>query len=98
MKVTGTVVLVAPEKQMSDKFKKRELVIKTGDEKYPQFISLELINDNCSKADGLIQGQDITVEINLRGRAWTAPDGTVKYFNTIEAKNITNETINDLPW
>lgn len=93
-KVDGSVVYVAPVKQVTDKFRKREVVIKSNDEKYPQFISFELSNDNCSKADGLSTGQAVSIEYNLRGRAWTAPDGTTKYFNTVEAWNITTTATN----
>lgn len=63
-------------------FTKRELVI-TTDEQYPQHILVEFFKDKCSLLDGIEEGQDLTVSINLRGREWTSPDGEVKYFNSI---------------
>ena len=31
------------------------------------------------------EGEVVEVSYNLRGRRWEAQDGTIKYFNTIEA-------------
>jgi len=87
LKVTGTVYKVFETVQVSDSFKKREFVIET-DDKYPQLVKLELTQDNCSKADGLKEGQAVQVSFNIRGREWTSPKNEVKYFNTLQAWRI----------
>lgn len=69
---------------VSDKFTKRELVIATTDQ-YPQFISLQLTQDKVALLDPVNVGDEVTVDFNLQGREWVAPDGTVKYFNTLQA-------------
>jgi len=40
----------------------------------------------------------VEVQYNLRGRRWEAADGTVKYFNTIEAwtMSLTSTPVNKL--
>ena len=85
MKLQGKVKLVGETEQVSDKFKKRELVITTNDNPtYPQHISVQCTNDKCVMLDNLSVGTEVSLEINLRGREWTSPKGEVKYFNTIE--------------
>jgi hypothetical protein len=78
LKVKGSTQVV------SDKFSKRDLVLVTEDQ-YPQFISLQLTQDKCALLDQYNVGDDMKVSFNLRGREWTAPDGVVKYFNSLEA-------------
>ena len=85
MKLQGKIKLVGETEQVSDKFKKRELVITTNDNPtYPQHISVQCTNDKCVMLDNLSVGTEVSLEINLRGREWTSPNGQVKYFNTIE--------------
>ena len=84
MNLQGTIYKVGEVQQISEKFKKREVVIKIwGD--YPQFIGCQLTQDKCSLGDVLNVGDEVDASINLRGREWISPkDGVVKYFNTIE--------------
>jgi hypothetical protein len=85
MQLKGKIKLVGETEQVSDKFKKRELVITTNDNPtYPQHISVQCTNDKCVMLDNLSVGQEVSIEANLRGREWTSPSGQVKYFNTIE--------------
>ena len=85
MQLKGKIKLVGETEQVSDKFKKRELVITTNDNPtYPQHISVQCTNDKCVMLDNLSVGTEVSLEINLRGREWTSPNGQVKYFNTIE--------------
>lgn len=84
--VTGTVLVVTPTKQVSDKFRKRELVIEVADNpKYPQTLQFEAGNDRCDALDGIGIGDTVRIEFNLRGRKWTSPSGEVKYFNSLDA-------------
>ena len=46
MEVTGKIKVVNPEQQVSASFKKRELVVAT-EEQYPQFISINFVQDKC---------------------------------------------------
>jgi hypothetical protein len=83
MEITGKIKVVGQTNQVTEKFKKREIVIETeGD--YPQFISCQLSQDKCSLGDHLQIGDQVEVSINLRGREWVNPEGVAKYFNTIE--------------
>lgn len=83
-KFKGEVVFVTPTTSVSDKFKKREVTLKSQDE-YPQYVTFQLTQDKCDLANNLNTGDVVEVSYNLRGRRWEAQDGTIKYFNSIEA-------------
>ena len=93
MNVEGKVYKIGDIEQISAKFKKREIVIKTeGD--YPQFIGCQLTQDKCALGNLLTIGQQVNASINLRGREWVSPkDGQVKFFNTIEIWKIDAEEL-----
>ena len=38
-----------------------------------------------------MEGENVKIGINLRGRAWTNPQGETKYFNTIQGWYIDNK-------
>ena len=80
----GEVVFITPTMSVSDKFKKREVTLKSQDE-YPQYVTFQLTQDKCDLANNLKAGDAVEVSYNLRGRKWEAQDGTIKYFNSIEA-------------
>jgi len=91
MELTGKLVVKYDIQSISDKFKKREFVIKTED-KYPQFITLQLVNDKCGLIDPVSVGDDMTVQININGREYQK-DGVTKYFNSIEAWKIESKVV-----
>jgi len=84
LKSYGKVKVITPTVQVSDSFKKREVVI-TTEETYPQDLKFEFTQDNCSKADGLQVGQLATIFFNLRGREWTNKEGKESYFVSLNA-------------
>lgn len=65
--IKGIVKLVGQTEQVSDKFKKRQVVITTPDEKYPQDLAVEFTQDKCSLLDAINVGDEVTASINLRG-------------------------------
>jgi hypothetical protein len=82
MEITGTVKVIKEAQAVSEKFKKRELVI-TTEEQYPQDILLEFHQDKTDLLNAVKVGEAVTVGINIRGRLWVSPQGENKYFNTI---------------
>lgn len=83
MEVIGKIKVLNPEQQVSASFKKRELVVVT-DEQYPQFISINFVQDKCDLLNSFKAGDQVKVSINLRGREWVNPQGETKYFNDIQ--------------
>jgi hypothetical protein len=86
--MTGVVEKIFDTEHVSEKFKKRTFVLNDQAEKYPQTISFQTVQDKTTLLDSMIEGQEVEVSFNLRGREWTSPSGEVKYFNTLEAWRI----------
>jgi hypothetical protein len=88
MEITGIIkVLNETQNIGSNGFRKREVVI-TTEEQYPQHILVEFIQDKCDLLNDYRVGQNIKVNINLRGREWINPEGVAKYFNAIQGWRI----------
>ncbi len=88
MNIKGTVKRIEPINNVTDSFKKQELILSVQDGQYEQTICVEFQQDNCSKLDSFAPGQEVDVQINLRGREWTNPkpkkgQNPVRVFNTI---------------
>ena len=88
MEIKGTIHVIEGTKTYGAKgFAKRLFVVKT-DEKYPQFIQMEFVQDKTTLLDKFKVGQEVTVNVNVRGREWTNPEGEAKYFLSLEAWRI----------
>jgi hypothetical protein len=84
MKIIGQIKVVKPTEQVSEKFAKREFVVTTNEDKYPQDILIQCVQANCSLLDDIQINQLVEVEINLKGRGFEK-DGVTRYFNQLEA-------------
>lgn len=84
MELTGKIKLIKEERQVSQKFKLRELVLTDDSTQYEQHIPMQLTQDRCSLLDGYSVGDRVKVQANIKGKEWTSPAGEVKYFATLE--------------
>ena len=86
--VTGTIVSIGETKEITQKFKKREIVIKTDAEPDKPWMSnvygMELTQDRCDMADPFAPGERVTVEANVKGREWLNKEGQPKYFVSLD--------------
>lgn len=86
MSITGMMHVIGEEQQVSDRFRKREFVLKlTENPRYPQLCQFQLSQECCDMLGGIAVGDEVTVQFDLQGREWTNPEGQVKYFNTLDA-------------
>lgn len=88
MKLEGSIKLIKEVQIITEKFAKREFVLTIPDGNYPQDVIMEMTNDNCAILDSFQPGNQVEVEVNLRGREWVNPQGESKYFNTLQAWRI----------
>lgn len=69
--ISGKVVKVGYIQTFGTKvFTKRELVIKTMDGKYEQFIPIEYTGDKCALLDDCEIGDEVTCTFNISGREY----------------------------
>lgn len=88
MELSGKIKVIKPTNQVSDSFKKRELVI-TTDEQYPQHILIDFVQDKCAVLDSYNIGENVRISINVRGREVAPKDGgETKYFNQLQGWKI----------
>ena len=93
MELKGTLKKINQVVNVSEKFKKREFVVTTTEDKFPQDILLQLSQDNVDLVDEFVLGDEVNVGFNLRGREWVNPKtGEVRYFNTLEAWRVSKVT------
>lgn len=89
MEIKGMVSSIGVTVNVSDRFSKRDLVLKTEYlTEYPQHLLIQFVNKKTSELDSIGVGDVVTVSINLKGRQWVDKDGEVRYFNTIEGWKI----------
>ena len=84
MEIKGKVHEIGALQQVSETFKKRDLIIEYAENPtYPEYIRFEALQDKTALFDSLKQGDDIEVSFNLRGRPWTDKTGKTSYFNSL---------------
>lgn len=84
MEVKGKVHEIGTTQQVSETFKKRDLIIEYAENPtYPEYVKFEMLQDKVSLADKLKVGDEVEVSFNLRGRPWTDKAGKTSYFNSL---------------
>ena len=86
--IKGKIKVIFQTIQVSDKFAKRDVVVTTTTDMYPQDILVQFTQDKCDILDLYKVGDEVDVDYNLKGREWINPQGEAKYFNTIEGWRI----------
>jgi hypothetical protein len=82
-KLKGKLILKSEPKTISDKFRVMDFVIQTPDEKYPQSIQFQVMNDRIQEMDKFTMGEEVEVSFDVRGREHNG-----KYYNTLNAFKI----------
>lgn len=100
MEVQGRIKLIGETQTFGNNgFRKREVVV-TTEEQYPQHLMIEFVQDKTELLNNYQVGQQVKININLRGREWVNPQGETKYFNSIQGWRIEalqSETSGDVP-
>ena len=86
--INGTIKNVGKVQDVSEKFRKRELVITESGTQYPQHIPIEFTQDKCGMLDGFNPNEEVSVTCYVNGREWTGKDGVTKYFLSLKGDRI----------
>lgn len=90
MEIKGKVHEIGAVQQVSETFKKRDLIIEYAENPtYPEYIRFEALQDKTALLDSLKAGDEIEVSFNLRGRPWTNKEGVTSYFNSLVVWRVT---------
>ena len=75
-------------------FTKREFVMKLSGEdenpRYPNYVAMELIKDNCAMMDNYSVGDEVQAQFNLSGRLWSGNGQGEKCFTSLQASRISS--------
>ena len=80
---TGRLHKIFDTEQKSASFSARDFVIEIEDGRFPQMVKFQLVQDKCGLIDDYSEGDEISVDFDLRGREWND-----KYFTNLNAWRI----------
>lgn len=90
MEIRGKVHEIGFIQQVTESFKKREMVVAYAENpQFVEYITFQATQDRTTIFDNLQIGQEVSVDFNLRGRPWTNREGTTTYFNSLVAWRVT---------
>lgn len=69
------------------KFAKRECVLRENSGMHEELL-IEFHQDDCSMLNGYNVGDEVSIDINIRGRSWNPPGGETKYYVSIQGWRI----------
>jgi len=81
--LSGSVKEIFEEQTFGSGFNKREFVVTTDADKYPQDIKFECVKEKVEMVNKLKKGDKVKVSFDLRGREWQG-----KYFVNLNAWKI----------
>ena len=86
MELKGVIKKIGTTKEYGAKaFKKRNLLIETHENQYPQTLLIEFVQDKVDVLNKYKEGDSVTVSINVRGSSWQKdPKSETKYFTTLQ--------------
>ncbi len=67
---SGKIKLINDTQTFPSGFSKREFVVTTAHEKYPQDIKFVVMKDKCQMLDEYSEGQDVQVNFDIRGNEY----------------------------
>lgn len=82
--IYGTIIQIGDLKVFND-YSVKEVVVKTGDEKYPQYVNFSCGNKMIDRLDEFTINEEVSIEFNLKGREHKESG---RYYNTIQIANI----------
>jgi hypothetical protein len=89
--LSGKIIEIMPENQVSDRFKKQEFVIEkveqNGANSFTDYVKFQLTQDRTTLINPFSTGDEVKVSFNIRGNRWNSK-GTVNYFTNLDAWKI----------
>ncbi|GAA5122843.1 DUF3127 domain-containing protein [Luteolibacter yonseiensis] len=72
---SGKIKLISEVQSFASGFTKREFVVTTAHDKFPQDLKFEVVKDKCSMLDSFKTGDEVQVNFDIRGNEYNG-----KYF------------------
>ena len=87
--IRGKVLFVDEVREYGqNNFRKHEVIIKTGNDKWANPIPVEFTKDDIKLSSAMYEGQEVEIQCRLNGREWQAKDGSTKYFISVQGTEV----------
>jgi hypothetical protein len=84
MEIKGKVFSIGDTETVSEKFKKRELIVEYAENpEYVEYIKFEATQNKVDLLNTLRVGEEVEVSFNLRGRGWKDKSGKQNFTNNL---------------
>jgi hypothetical protein len=87
----GNIKWIGETQSFPSGFSKREFVVTTQHDKYPQDLKFEVVKDKCPMLDSYEVGNAVTVSFDIRGNEYNG-----KYFVNLSCWKLHGEGANDM--
>lgn len=67
---TGIVKKIFPEQTFPSGFAKREIVLTSQEDRYPQDVVFEFVKEKMSELESVKEGEEVTISFDLKGREY----------------------------
>lgn len=85
MEIIGKLLRIEKLEQITEKFKKRRLIIEhSKNENYPQILEFTLTQNNVTLADALNQGDEVKLLFDFKGKEFVDKNSITRVFNTLD--------------
>ncbi len=83
--ITGKIIKKFDTQVVSERFQKREFVLHVEEDRYPQEILLQLVQDKCDLLDSYKEGDQVLARVAIEGRSWQrSPSEPMRWFNSLK--------------
>lgn len=91
MEISGRIYKIGETQQITEKFKKRDLMIEyqETDNSQIQTLQFQMVNNLVDLVNDLSQGDEVNITFSLRGKEYVRKDGTSTVFNNLDISKIT---------
>ncbi|MCI5056231.1 MAG: DUF3127 domain-containing protein [Flavobacteriales bacterium] len=80
MNIEGKIKVIFDTQTFDSGFQKRDFVLNTFQDQYPQDIKFEIYNEKCEVLENFAVEDEVKVEFNIRGKEYNG-----KYFVNLQA-------------
>ena len=89
MEIVAKILRIENLEQISEKFKKRRLIVEHSKNiNYPQTLEFILIQNNVFLADSINPGDEVKLLFDLKGKEFVDKNGITRVFNSLEVWRI----------
>ena len=88
IELSGIIEHVGEVQNITEKFSKRDLVLRIESGKYSEFIRCEATNSACDLLNNFKQDDEVKISVYLTGRKYNKPTGEIAYFTSVKLSAI----------